>query len=136
MLSFPLTKGNWMSKKSCSIFFLLTIFVGGTAAWSQEARATIGGRVTDAQGAVVPDAIVVVVADDSGVKQQTRTNNQGNWTVQFLLPGHYQFTIAAPGFKTENRQGITLQTADNKQIDTQLEVGSAAQSVEVTADAP
>jgi len=52
------------------------------------------------------------------------------------LPGHYRFTISAPGFKTENRSGIELQTADNKQIDIQLEIGSAAQSVDVTAAAP
>src|SRR5258708_5791739 len=120
-----------MSKYGWLIFFLL-----GSVGWSQEARATIGGRVTDAQGAAVPDAVVVVIDDDNGVKQQTRTNTQGNWTVQFLLPGHYQFTVTAPGFKTENRQGFTLQTADNKQIDIQLEVGSSPQSVEVTAEAP
>src|SRR5260370_22341292 len=120
-----------MSKYGWLIFFLL-----GNVAWSQEARATIGGRVTDAQGAAVPNAVVVVIDDDTGVKQQTRTNTQGNWTVQFFLPGHYQFTVTAPGFKTENRQGFTLQTADNKQIDIQLEVGSSSQSVEVTAEAP
>jgi hypothetical protein len=125
-----------MSKNGLLILVLLAISIVGKVAWSQEARATIGGRVTDAQGAVVPDAAVVVVADDTGLKQESRTNSQGNWTVQFLLPGPYRFTIAAPGFKTENRQGITLQTADNKQIDVQLEVGSSSQTVEVTAEAP
>src|SRR5882724_737405 len=103
---------------------------------AQEVRATVGGRVTDPQGAVVPAAIVVVVSEETGVKQQTVTNHQGNWIVQFLLPGRYRFTITAPGFKTENRRGVELQTADNKQIDVQLELGSAAQSVDVTAEAP
>jgi hypothetical protein len=106
------------------------------AAFAQEARATVGGRVTDPQGAIIPEAIIVVTSDDSGVTQKTRTNEAGNWTVQFLLPGHYRFTITAPGFKTESRQGITLQTADNKQIDVQLEIGSSSESVQVTAEAP
>lgn len=114
---------------------LLTV-IACTTSPAQEVRATIGGRVTDAQGAVVPGASVTVTSDDTSVKQDTRTNSQGNWTVQFLLPGHYHFTVTAPGFKTEQRSGITLQTADNKQLDVQLEVGSASQSVEVTAEAP
>src|SRR5690348_14284429 len=99
-----------------SICFL-AVWAGGNVAWPQEARATLGGRVTDAQGAAVPGASVVIVSDDTGVKQQTRTNSQGNWIVEFLLPGRYHFSVTAAGFKIENRQGITLQTADNKQID-------------------
>src|SRR5712664_122926 len=109
------------SKPRC---LLLTLAVAALVAplIAQEVRATVGGRVTDPQGAVVPAAIVLVVSDETGVKQQTATNHQGNWIVQFLLPGRYHFTITAPGFKTENRRGIDLQTADNKQIDVQLEL--------------
>ena len=96
----------------------------------------MGGRVTDAQGGVVPAATVLVVSDDSGVKQQTSTNPQGNWIVQFLLPGRYRFSITAPGFKSLDRSGIQLQAGDNKQLDGQLEVGATSQSVEVTAEVP
>jgi hypothetical protein len=123
-----------MSKTVLSV--LLVAVVCSHGLFAQEARATIGGRVTDPQGAVIPDVIVAITSDDSGVTQQTRTNESGNWSVQYLLPGHYRFTITAPGFKTETRQGITLQTADNKQIDVQLQIGSSSESIEVTAEAP
>jgi hypothetical protein len=103
---------------------------------AQEVRATMGGRVIDAQGGVVPAATVLVVSDDSGVKQQTSTNSQGNWIVQFLLPGRYRFSMTAPGFKSLERSGIQLQAGDNKQLDSQLEVGATSQSVEVTAEVP
>ncbi|MGI8746669.1 MAG: carboxypeptidase regulatory-like domain-containing protein [Bryobacteraceae bacterium] len=125
-----------MCSRQTATLLLALCCAGGSLSFSQEARATLGGRVTDPQGAVVPQATVSVVSVETGVSQETRANAQGNWTVQFLLPGHYYFTVAAPGFKTEKRQGISLQTADNKQIDVQLEVGSAAQSVEVTSEAP
>ena len=49
-------------------------------------------------------------------KHQTKTNEQGNWTVQFLLPAHYHFSMTAPGFKTTERK-VELQAADNKQFD-------------------
>jgi hypothetical protein len=98
---------------------LLLMALFGTArhARTQEVRATIGGRVTDTQRAVVSNAAVVVVSDETSVKQQTLTNDQGNWAMQFLLPGHYHFSVSAPGFKTSLREGITLQAADNKQFD-------------------
>ncbi len=104
-------------------------------AFAQEARATIGGRVMDAQGGVIPKAEVVVTSDETRVSQKTQTNEQGNWVVRFLIPGHYSYTVTAPGFKKAERVGIELQTADNKLFDTTLEVGQTSSEVTVTAEA-
>src|SRR5947209_9528405 len=103
-------------------------------AWTQEARASMSGRVTDPQGAVVPDAAVVIRSDDTRVEQSTKTNEQGNWIVRFLIPGTYSLQITAPGFKQVERHGIQLQTADQKQFDAKLEVGSTSTQVEVRAE--
>ncbi|RPI26848.1 MAG: hypothetical protein EHM61_10450 [Acidobacteria bacterium] len=113
------------------LFFNVTNFALG-----QEARATLGGRVFDATGGVIPGAEIVVISEATGVKQQTITNNEGNWIVQFLIPGPYSFTVSVPGFKTTERKGLTLQAADNKQIDVKLEVGEVSQVVEVQAETP
>ena len=48
---------------------------------------------------MVPNAEVVVTSDETGVKQKTTTNLQGNWIAQFLIPGRYGFTVTAAGFK-------------------------------------
>ncbi len=118
------------------LFFTFVLFLSTAISDAQEARATLGGRVLDPLGAVIPGADVVVTSDDTNVKQQTVTNTQGNWIVQFLIPGHYSFSITVSGFKRAERRGLTLQAADNKQIDMQLEVGEIAQTVEVTAETP
>jgi hypothetical protein len=115
---------------------VLLITAGTHAVWGQSSRASLGGRVTDAQGAVVPNAEVIVSSDDTQVKQPAKTNMQGNWLVQFLVPGHYSFTISAPGFKTFERHGIQLQTSDNKQVDTQLQVGETSTQITVTGEVP
>jgi len=107
-----------------------------TAAWAQESRATLEGRVTDPTGAAVPGASVTVISEETRVKQQTVTNELGNWTVRFLNPGQYAITVTASGFKTSERRGITLQVADIKQIDTTLEIGALTESVVVNAQAP
>src|SRR5262249_17610688 len=103
---------------------------------AQESRATLEGRVTDQQSETIPRAIVIVSSELTGVKQQTVTNDQGAWTVHFLNPGVYTISISAPNFKTFVRQGVTLQVADSKRIDTMLELGAVSDHVVVTADAP
>jgi hypothetical protein len=127
-----------MSKSALAVRFLAVI-LGCTLIdplSGQESRATIGGRVMDVQGAAVPNASVRVVSDETGVERQTRTNSQGNWIVQFLLPGRYHFSVSAPAFKTTTSLGVTLQAADNKELDVQLELGAVSQSVEIHAEAP
>jgi hypothetical protein len=119
-----------------SIFLVCALVSSAHLAWSQGARATLGGRVVDGQGAAVPGAEVVVISDETNVKQQTKTNEQGNWIVQFLVPARYDFTVTAAGFRPFERKGITLQTGDNKQIDTQLELGATSTQLTVTAEVP
>ena len=114
----------------------LALCLNGNLARSQEARATIGGRVVDAQGAVVPNAQVAVISDDTGVKQTTTTNTDGNWSVRFLIPGRYHFTVGSPGFKQAVSGAVELQTADIKSIDVDLVVGSASEHMTVTDEAP
>jgi len=84
---------------------------------AQEVRATLGGKVTDAQGAAVSNVAVTLTAEDTNVGQHTRTNNGGSWSVQFLNPGRYRLTMTAGGFKTFRNTAIELQAADVKQIE-------------------
>ena len=115
---------------------ILFLCIGLSRTSAQEVRATLAGRVTDSQGAVIPGAAVAVTSVDTGVTQQTHTDAAGAWIVQFLLPGHYDFTVTKQGFKTEARRGIQLQAADNKNIDVQMSLGAVSQTVTVTSEAP
>src|SRR6202023_2813996 len=49
--------------------------------------------------------------------------------------GAYAITVELPGFRSYRQSGITLRLADRTRLDVKLEVGEAAQSVEVTAAA-
>src|SRR2546423_1822591 len=119
-----------------TVAFCLLLAAAPIAALAQEARATLGGRVTDTQGAAGAHAIVDIVSEETGVERHVRTNAEGNWTSAFLLPGHYRFLVTQDGFKTAERRGIELQTSDVKLIDTMLELGSMNQSIEVSGEAP
>src|SRR5262249_28039696 len=103
---------------------------------AQESRATLEGRVTDQQGAIIPRATVVVTSEQTGVKQQTATIDQGAWTLNFLNPGAYTITVSNHNFKAFERRGVTLQVADRKQIDATLELGEVSDHLVVTAETP
>lgn len=117
-----------------ALMILNCLWTGRVAA--QDVRATIEGKVTDPQNAVVPRAVITVTSYDTNVARTTVTNGQGLWQIQSLLPGRYGLTITASGFHTEQRSDVTLQAADVKEIDVQLSVGSAAQTVIVNAETP
>lgn len=47
------------------------------------------GRVTDETGAVLPRITVTVHKLDTGVDTPTQTTSTGDYTVPYLIPGHY-----------------------------------------------
>src|SRR5215813_14004781 len=117
------------------LYGLLGLLLGGVLA-AQEYRATILGAVTDASGAGVLRAHVVITNIESGVAARTETNGEGLFQVPYLLPGNYTLEVAHPGFKTHRRTPIQLRVDDRMRIDVALEIGGATEQVTVTAEAP
>src|SRR5262245_20353280 len=119
--------------------FLVVVLaaVAATAALAQVAgTATLVGAVTDTTGAVVPGAKVVVVHAATSFRSETTTSPEGNYFIPYLNPGTYQITLEASGFKRYVRDGLVIRTAEMPRVDIVLEVGSATESVTVTAAAP
>jgi len=102
---------------------------------AQEFRATMTGRVMDAQGAVVPGVKVVLTQVQIRANHETVSGGDGGYTVPFLPPGAYRLTAEAPGFKRFVRDGLHVSTGDRIALDITLEVGQLAETVTVTADA-
>lgn len=116
---------------------ILILGVLALPAWGQQdARGTIVGTVTDATGAVVPNAQVEVINKAMGTKVSLRTNDAGFYQAPFLLPGMYQVRVEVAGFKKFLRDDIELRVNDRIEIGIQLEVGAAEQSVTVTGETP
>lgn len=96
----------------------------------------IGGRITDPSGAVIPGAGIAVTNTATGVTRNTQSNEEGYYAMPQLQPGQYQLTAQKEGFKPVTRSGIVLQVGDRLTLNLPLEVGSAAESVTVTAETP
>jgi hypothetical protein len=104
-------------------------------AFSQLDTGIFSGRVTDASGAVVPNAPITVVEAETNFTTDTRTNPEGLYRIPTLRPGTYTITVKAPGFKTSVRAGLELHVSENQEVNVALEVGGTSESVVVTAEA-
>ena len=103
--------------------------------FAQEFRGTISGVVTDPTGATIPGAKVTVTETQTGTRIPTVSDNSGQYTAAFLLPGDYDINVQAPGFKAAVRKGVHVGSGDHPVIDVKLDVGDVSTSVEVVADA-
>src|ERR1039457_6545175 len=109
--------------------------IASVAAFAQSDRGNITGTISDPASAVVPNASVVATNLDSGAQSKTETSATGNYTLASLPPGHYEITVEVPGFKKFTQTGILVQVAQNARIDIVLQVGSATESITISAQA-
>ncbi|MEK7405973.1 MAG: carboxypeptidase regulatory-like domain-containing protein [Acidobacteriota bacterium] len=114
----------------------LCLFLLLTAAWGQEFRSTLSGRVVDAQGAVAPGVKVTATESNTGARHETVSTGEGQYTLTFLPPGAYRISAEAAGFKRYVREGVRISTNERVALDISLEVGQIAETVTVTAEAP
>lgn len=115
----------------CGLAIFLSVLVCG-----QDVRATLTGRVTDASGASVTNANIVVQRKDTNEQATATTGTDGDYTIPLLQPGKYSVSVEAAGFKRSVRQNIELFVNDRRTVDFSLEVGQAQESVTVTAAPP
>ncbi len=98
--------------------------------------ASLSGTVIDQTGAAVPNAKVTATNPATGTNRTTETNQSGLFNFARLPVGQYGLAIEAAGFKTSKRQGLELSVGAVVNLDISLEVGTAQETVSVTAEAP
>src|ERR1700730_6218216 len=103
---------------------------------AQVSGATITGTVSDASGAVIPNAQISIKNVATGEVRAATTDPAGFYTAPNLLPGKYEVTVTAPGFSTEVQTGITLTVGVQQLLNMTMKVGQVSEKVQVTGDAP
>src|SRR6185437_11055564 len=99
---------------------------------SAQETGEILGTVTDSTGAVVPGANVTLTNIGTGVFQAKTTNGTGDYLFPLLQVGNYSVKVTATGFKTFTVPKVALSSGDRFRADAKLQVGEAAQTVEVS----
>ena len=111
--------------------FLVGLFLCVSLAHAQAVTGNISGTVTDASGAVIVGAQVVVTNTGTGVALTTTSNDQGRYNVPDLTVGTYQVQATKSGFQTVVHKGINLTVGSQFVADLSLPVGQAQETVTV-----
>jgi len=103
---------------------------------AQSVDTAIVGVVTDTSGAVVPGASVTVTSTSTGIAKKAVTSSNGEYSVNYLIPGTYDLTVSANGFTTTQQKGIEVQLSQEASVNLQLKVGAVTEQVTVQEAPP
>jgi len=100
---------------------------------AQVDRAELEGTVSDPSGSVITTATIKVVAIDTNLSEEQRTNAKGYYRFPGLAVGKYTITTTADGFKTKVVENVVLRIGQTHTLDVQLAVGTVSEKIEVKA---
>jgi hypothetical protein len=129
---------NQEGKMKLRSFLCCLLFIVGIAGRVYGQGGDVGsivGTITDATGAAVANAKVLVTNTATNISKEITTNDTGNYTVPYLRPGVYRVTVEAAGFDKSVVDNISLVVAQERRVDVALRVGAVTTQVEVNAGA-
>lgn len=103
---------------------------------AQLTTADIVGTVTDATGAVIPNANVTVTNLDTHEQRALKTSASGEYQVTLLPVGRYSVTVKVPNFKTATTTSLAVEAGDRARNDVQMVTGGESETVNVEASTP
>ena len=99
-------------------------------------QAQIRGVVSDATGAVVPNATVSITELSTNVSQTAKTGQSGDYILRGLRPSTYLVKAEARGFASVERKGIVLAVGQETSLNFTLRPAGTSTEVQVTVAAP
>ena len=131
-----LRAGSLRYFRGTGILVLLSAFLCGTQARTQEVTAQITGTVTDPTGAAVVEALVTATDVERGASFSTRTNTDGKYYLQGIPVGTYRLEAESRGFSTTTLPPFTLVLNQIARLDFHLVLGPIKEVVQVSEEAP
>ena len=114
--------------------FLMFCLLLAAPALAQVTTADITGRVTDAQGNLVPNATVTARNSATGLFRATNTNEEGVYTLAELPAGTYEVTVEAKGFSKAVLREQELNVGASPTLNFELRPGELSETIEVTTE--
>src|ERR1700678_725155 len=100
----------------------------------QSTTASLTGRITDPGRKVIAQATVSVFNTSTGTRYAGLTNEAGTYYVSDLPPGRYRIEAEKLGFKAVVESGIVLHVQDALEVNFEMMLGSASESVTVEGE--
>src|SRR5216683_7567229 len=116
------------------LFMVFALIAMAPPLWAQSSGA-IQGNITDAQGAVVPGATVIVRNQATGIERSLVSDAAGDYLAPSLAPGRYRIDAHLSGFQDQTRD-VDVDVARTVVVNIRLTVGGVAEEVSVTGSTP
>src|SRR5690242_2981333 len=121
--------------KFTSILLAMLLFAASAFAQSQATTGNIEGRVTDPNGAAVPNATVIATSQDNGLSKTVQSDSEGNYTIVLLPPGTYKVEVpAGQGFAPARYENVKVTVGAKTNVAVTLTVGSSENVVDVSSE--
>ncbi len=101
---------------------------------AQTATGQVNGAVTDNTEAAVPNAVVKLTNQATGIETVRSTNESGWYVFINVPPGRYALRVSNPGFKQAEVSPLIVGVSQDVTANVRLNVGPVVETVEVTAD--
>jgi hypothetical protein len=95
----------------------------------------VSGFVQDTTKANIPGVTITATNTDTGVATTVLTNDAGTYNFLSLLPGTYKLTAELLGFRPSTIKDVHLGSNESFRYNFTMQVGTASQAVDVTAQA-
>jgi len=116
---------------------ILSLLLICGSAFAQTSTGSLTGTIQDQTGALVPGALVRIIATETGdVARTIPAGEAGTFAAPLLRPGLYTVEVTHPGFKKLTRQGVLLRVDEVVDLRLTIEPGGVNEQVTVTAEAP
>ncbi|PYY24147.1 MAG: hypothetical protein DMG62_03815 [Acidobacteria bacterium] len=117
--------------------WLCSLLVAANCAFAQvTASSSIQGTVTDKSGAAIVGAEVTVTSAATGVSRSMKTGADGSYRFDPLSVGVYSLSVSMTGFDKARAERVQTLVGSTTSQNFTLNVGSATETVEVSAEAP
>lgn len=116
---------------------IFSILALSTIAFAQSTlTGGISGKVTDPQGASIPNAAVTATNVGTNKEATATSDSDGGFRVVNLDPGTYTIKVAVPGFADFVQEKVVVEVGQITSLNVPLGVAGTTASVEITAEAP
>lgn len=122
-----------MNRKAIPIATLMLALCCFSSAWAQTITGRISGTVTDAAGAAVPGATIIITNEATQQSRNAMADSNGFYVATNLPVGNYSISVEHQGFKKSKKTGYNLVADGRLSVDFALEAGAVTESVEIVA---
>ena len=128
---------NSVCRKSTAtlVLFLSGLFVPAKTS-AQVDMGSISGAIRDPSGAAIPKAKVRLTNQDTRISVSTTTGSDGQYAFSPVKIGRYFISASAPGFKSVQQNSVTVDVQQKVDLDIQLPLGEATETVMVDTAPP